>query len=218
MITGWRLLLLALATSGVAVLCYLQTTSGEGSDVSTRSDTPTVEHKHEDSGLVAVSESLTDPAVAEPLVEVDSGGGGDRMEATAASASAIETMLWEREAGGLGPASIDVLRRSLEHDLAVASMPIFDHLMAAGQYQVVGHGRKFKPKSDGWDGREVARVTIPPTDDGEIRKIVLPEADFPELYSMRRHANRLREKARVLREAEEERARQLLNQGSSRER
>jgi hypothetical protein len=74
----------------------------------------------------------------------------------------------------------DALRQALRE----TTQPYYDQELAAGRYEVEGHHRpgEMYPLSED-DGELAARYFDP---GGEVRRVVIPRDEFPELYEMRR--------------------------------
>jgi hypothetical protein len=114
---------------------------------------------------------------------------------------------WRDEIQGLSPDMVDELRRRLLDEITVASDSWFAAALELGPYDVVGKGSEW-PVS--WDETVVMRVRLPSraTDgehwatEGQVRRAILPERQFPELYFQLRKVNWLKAASREMRLAE----------------
>lgn len=91
---------------------------------------------------------------------------------------------WLAETRDLSPDQIEDLRRSIRDDIVAQTNDWFATALEVGPYDVIGHGTRAGGKD--WDQTVIMRVRMPPDEAGEIRKAVLPESQYPELYLLHR--------------------------------
>jgi len=108
-----------------------------------------------------------------------------------------EAALWLEECNQLHPEQLDELARTLVHELHAASVADFEMRLNGGMYEVIGKGNEWD--GTGWDESLVMHVQVPPEAEGEIRRVILSEAEFPDFYYLKRKILWTRERAKALR-------------------
>ncbi|MFO1011872.1 MAG: hypothetical protein U1F29_17550 [Planctomycetota bacterium] len=168
--------------------------------------------------------TATDASVQAPIeLELDRGARTPRVAARIASTVAAptprsrpappaflvptcqESELWDAETVGKSAADVQELARSIEATMNQAAALALRDRQEAGRYEdVVGYGTRLEHTQElraAEQGRFVA-YSIPPAGleaPSPQRTIVLPEFEFPELYSQKRHVAWLREREAELR-------------------
>jgi hypothetical protein len=111
---------------------------------------------------------------------------------------------WGAETEGMTRGQIDTMAREVNELIIAGSNEWFDAAFASGLVTVAGTGSSFK--STDWDENVVMRIKMPSSrTDGEdwqatglIRKAVLPEAQFPDIYRLKRKLNWLKARSREM--------------------
>jgi hypothetical protein len=78
-------------------------------------------------------------------------------------------------------------RDALRSDLFKALQPEAEKLTAAGRVEYLGSANTYSPPED--DYRYIRSVYLPGAGSTEqVRRVTLPEAEYPELYRLKREA------------------------------
>lgn len=104
---------------------------------------------------------------------------------------------WQREFHHLNAEQLDDLAEEVVRELYVASKDAFEIRFEGGHYDVLGTGNKWN--GAGWDEKLVMQVRQPPEPGGEIRRVILSGAEFPDYYLLKRKILWARTRAQFLR-------------------
>jgi hypothetical protein len=109
---------------------------------------------------------------------------------------AMEKAEWEKEFAGLERTALLKALGDLNHELEGLTSEPIQNEFDAGRYQVVGHGKKYSFDNETWDHAQIGAVRFP-ADTDEIRKVVLQESQYAELYALKRKTLWLKQQAQL---------------------
>ena len=118
-----------------------------------------------------------------------------------------EEELLEKEFAASKPAELLKERDRVKDHLNELTREPFHTWYEAGRYDVIGHGKTYSYDEATWSHADVSTVIMGGDTNGEIRKVTLPEYEFPEFYVMKREILWLEKRAEVLQNQSQARAR-----------